>query len=41
MFRQGEIADLIEKTSSEKKQMIGRLLGIDSLEKAWKNIKPY
>ena len=37
--RQGEIADLIEKTSSEKKQMIGRLLGIDSLEKAWKNIK--
>ncbi|MDD3753479.1 MAG: AAA family ATPase [Methanobacterium sp.] len=38
--RQGEIADLIEKTSSEKKQMIGRLLGIDSLEKAWKNIKP-
>ncbi len=37
--RQGEIADLIEKTSSEKKQMIGRLLGIDSLERAWKNIK--
>ncbi|MCC7563239.1 MAG: AAA family ATPase [Methanobacterium sp.] len=37
--RQGEIADLIEKTSSEKKQMIGRLLGIDSLEKAWKNMK--
>jgi DNA repair protein SbcC/Rad50 len=37
--RQGEIADLIEKTSSEKKQMIGRLLGIDSLEKAWRNIK--
>ncbi|OPX57557.1 MAG: DNA double-strand break repair Rad50 ATPase [Methanobacterium sp. PtaB.Bin024] len=37
--RQGEISDLIEKTSSEKKQMIGRLLGIDSLEKAWKNIK--
>lgn len=37
--RQGEIADLIERTSSEKKQMIGRLLGIDSLEKAWKNIK--
>lgn len=37
--RQGEIADLIEKTSAEKKQMIGRLLGIDSLEKAWKNMK--
>ncbi len=38
--RQGEIADLIEKTSSEKKQMIGKLLGIDSLEKAWKNMLP-
>ncbi|BDZ70520.1 AAA family ATPase [Methanobacterium petrolearium] len=37
--RQGEISDLIEKTSSEKKQMVGRLLGIDSLETAWKNIK--
>jgi len=37
--RQGEIADLVEKTASEKKQMIGRLLGIDSLEKAWKNMK--
>jgi len=37
--RQGEIADLIDKSSSEKKQMIGRLLGIDSLEKAWKNLK--
>lgn len=38
--RQGEIADLIEKTPSEKKQMIGKLLGIDSLEKAWKNMLP-
>jgi len=37
--RQGEIADLIDKTPAEKKQMIGRLLGIDSLEKAWKNMK--
>ncbi|BDZ67726.1 AAA family ATPase [Methanobacterium ferruginis] len=37
--RQGEIADLIEKTPAEKKEMIGRLLGIDSLEKAWKNMK--
>jgi len=37
--RQGEIADLVEKTASEKKQMIGRLLGIDSLETAWKNMK--
>ncbi|MBP2045437.1 AAA family ATPase [Methanobacterium aggregans] len=37
--RQGEIADLIEKSPSEKKQMIGKLLGIESLEKAWKNMK--
>ena len=36
--RQGEIADLIEKTPSEKKQLIGKLLGIESLEKAWKNV---
>ncbi len=38
--RQGEIADLIEKTQSEKKQLIGKLLGIESLEKAWKNMMP-
>jgi exonuclease SbcC len=38
-IRQGEIADLVDKTPAEKKQMIGRLLGIDSLEKAWKNMK--
>lgn len=38
--RQGEIADLIDKTQSEKKQLIGKLLGIDSLEKAWKNMLP-
>jgi exonuclease SbcC len=37
--RQGEIADLVDKTPSEKKQLIGKLLGIDSLEKAWKNMK--
>ena len=37
--RQGEIADLVDKTPAEKKQMIGRLLGIDSLEKAWKQMK--
>lgn len=40
-IRQGEIANLINKTSSEKKQLIGKLLGIDSLEKAWKNILPF
>lgn len=37
--RQGQIADLIDKTPAEKKEMIGRLLGIDSLERAWKNMK--
>ena len=36
--RQGEIADLVDKTSSEKKQVIAKLLGINSLEKAWKNM---
>lgn len=38
--RQGEIADLINKTSAEKKFLIGKLLGLDSLEKAWKNMLP-
>ena len=38
--RQGEIADLVGKTPSEKKQLIGRLLGIESLEKAWRNMLP-
>lgn len=39
-IRQGEIAELVDKTSSEKKQLIGKLLGLDSLEKAWKNLQP-
>jgi exonuclease SbcC len=34
---QGEIADLAGKVPSEKKKLISKLLGIDSLEKAWKN----
>jgi exonuclease SbcC len=38
--RQGEIANLVNKTPSEKKQVIGKLLGIESLEKAWKNMLP-
>ena len=37
-IRQGEIAELIDKKSAEKKQLIGKLLGIDSLEKSWKNL---
>ena len=39
-IRQGEIADLVDKTAAEKKLLIGKLLGIDSLEKAWKNLLP-
>ncbi len=38
--RQGEIANLVNKTPAEKKQVIGKLLGIESLEKAWKNMLP-
>lgn len=38
--RQGEIAELVNKTPAEKKMLIGRLLGLDSLERAWKNIQP-
>lgn len=40
-IRQGEIAELVDKTPAEKKQLIGKLLGIDSLEKAWKNFLPF
>ena len=40
-IRQGEIAELVDKTSAEKKLLIGKLLGIDSLEKAWKNLLPF
>lgn len=39
--RQGEIAELINKTASEKKQLISKLLGLDSLETVWKNLLPY
>ena len=38
--RQGEIAELVDKQPAEKKRLIGRLLGIDSLETAWKNLSP-
>lgn len=40
-IRQGEIASLVDKKSAEKKFLIGKLLGIDSLEKAWKNLLPF
>ena len=39
-IRQGEIAELVDKAPAEKKQLIAKLLGIDSLEKAWKNLLP-
>ncbi len=35
--RQGEIADLISKTPGERKQLIGKLLKLEELEKAWRN----
>jgi exonuclease SbcC len=40
-IRQGEIAELVDKTPAEKKQLIGKLLGLDSLEIAWKNLLPF
>ena len=39
-IRQGEFAELVDKAPAEKKQLIAKLLGIDSLEKAWKNLLP-
>jgi len=39
-IQQGEIASLISKTPSEKKKLIGKLLGVEGLEKAWKNSLP-
>ena len=40
-IRQGEIADLVDKKPAEKKELVAKLLGIDSLEKAWKNLLPF
>ena len=40
-IRQGEIAELVDKTPAEKKQLIAKLLGIDSLEKSWKSLLPF
>lgn len=39
-IQQGEIASLVGKTPSDKKQLIGKLLGVEGLEKAWKNSLP-
>lgn len=32
---------MVDKTPAEKKELIAKLLGIDSLEKAWKNLLPF
>ena len=40
-IRQGEISELVDKTPAEKNLLIGKLLGLDSLEKAWKNLLPF
>ena len=40
-IRQGEIAELVDKTSAEKKELIAKLLEIDFLEKALKNLLPF
>ena len=37
--RQGELARLLMARPSEKKQLIGRLLGIEDLEKAWERMR--
>ena len=39
-IRQGEIAELVDKKPADKKRLIAKLLGIDSLEVAWKNLSP-
>jgi exonuclease SbcC len=39
IVRQGEIASLIEEDPKERKKLFGRLLGIESLEEAWTNMK--
>ncbi|WP_069592461.1 AAA family ATPase [Methanosphaera sp. WGK6] len=38
-IRQGEITDLVEKTASERKEFISKLLNLDALEKSWEEIK--
>ena len=39
IVRQGEIAGLLEEDPKERKRLFGRLLGIESLEEAWTNMK--
>ncbi len=37
--RQGEIAHLIDASPAERKKIIGRLIGLDKLEKSWENMR--
>lgn len=37
-IRQGEITSLIDKTASDRKELISKLLNLDNLEKSWKNM---
>jgi len=37
--RQGEISKLLDDQPKERKNLIGRLVGLDKLEKSWGNIK--
>mgnify|MGYP001772673011 CR=1 FL=1 len=37
--RQGEIQELLESVPSKRKEIVGRLLGIDILEKIWEELK--
>ena len=37
--RQGEIASLIDASPAERKKIIGRLIGIDKLERSWENMR--
>lgn len=39
LIRQGEITSLLDKTPAERKKIIGRLIGLDKLETAWKNME--
>jgi exonuclease SbcC len=39
IVRQGEIASLLEENPKERKNLFGKLLGIESLERAWDNMK--
>ncbi|BDC36022.1 AAA family ATPase [Candidatus Methanoliparum sp. LAM-1] len=38
-IRQGEISKLLDDQPKERKNLIGRLVGLDKLERSWENIK--